>query len=102
MPAWMEFVYNHDIERFAQCAERIWGIHESNPEKAAIEGIKSFRTFLSEIGMPINFEQLGAKTEDIPVLVEKLGLEGRTGGFVELSADDVSEILHIAAKGGNL
>ena len=48
--------------------------------------------------MPINFEELGAKEEDIPVLVEKLGIgEGRTGGFVSLTSADVAEIYRIAA-----
>ena len=49
--------------------------------------------------MPINFEELGAKEEDIPVLVEKFGLgDGKTGGFVPLSSDDVAEIYKIAVR----
>ena len=100
MPSWMEFVYKHDIMRFAQMAVRVWGcsMNFANPELTAIEGIQCFRNFLSAIGMPINFEQLGAKEEDIPKLVDKLGLgDGRTGGFVELSSADVTEIFRIAA-----
>lgn len=101
MPAWMEFVYKHDIMRFAQMAVRVWGceMNFENPEDTAIKGIKAFRTFLHNIGMPINFEELGAKEDDIPVLVEKFGLgDGRTGGFVSLSSEDVAEILRIAAR----
>ncbi|MBQ7002793.1 MAG: iron-containing alcohol dehydrogenase [Oscillospiraceae bacterium] len=100
MPAWMEFVMQHDVMRFAQAAVRIWGceMNFENPEATAKEGICRFRRFLSDIGMPINFEQLGAKEEDIPVLVEKFGLgDGRTGGFVALSSEDVAAILRIAA-----
>ena len=49
--------------------------------------------------MPINFEELGAKKEDIPALVEKFGIgDGRTGGFVALSAADITEIYNIAAN----
>jgi hypothetical protein len=50
--------------------------------------------------MPINFAELGAKEEDIPTLVKKFGLPegGRTGGFVQLSSDDIAEIYKIAAK----
>ena len=70
-----------------------------DPESTALEGIKAFRTFLHSIGMPINFAQLGAKEEDIPKLVEKFGIgDGKTGGFVALSADDVAQIYRIAAK----
>ena len=96
MPAWMEHVYKHDVMRFAQMAVRVWGceMNFANPEATALEGIASFRTFLHDIGMPINFEELGAKAEDIPVLIEKFGVgDGETGGFVHLKASDVEQIL---------
>ena len=49
--------------------------------------------------MPINFEQLGAREDDIPALVDKFGLgQGKTGGFVPLSSDDVTQIYQIAAR----
>ncbi len=101
MPAWMEFVMSHDVMRFAQMAVRVFGceMNFQNPAETAKEGIRVFRRFLRSIGMPINFEQLHAKAEDIPLLVEKFGVgDGRTGGFVALSAEDVTEILTIAAN----
>ena len=100
MPAWMEYVMNHNVMRFAQMATRLWGIpmNFENPEVTAKAGICAFRRFLHDIGMPINFEELGAKEEDIPVLVEKLGIgNGKRGGFVELDAKAVTEIYTIAA-----
>jgi len=71
MPAWMEYVMNHDVMRFAQVATRVWGcqMNFANPEITAKEGIGKFRQFLSNIGMPINFAQLGAKESDIPTEV---------------------------------
>ncbi len=101
MPAWMEFVYKHNVMRFCQMATRVFGCQMDfeNPEATALAGIKAFRTFLHGIGMPINFDELGAKQEDIPVLVEKFGLgDGKTGGFVHLSSDDVAQIYNIAAN----
>ena len=101
MPAWMEFVYKHDVMRFCQMATRVFGVkmNFADPETTALAGIKAFRTFLHSIGMPINFAELGAKEEDIPALVEKLGVgDGETGGFVHLTSDDVAEIYRIAAK----
>lgn len=101
MPAWMEYVMHHDVMRFAQVATRVWGVamNFENPEETALKGIKAFREFLKSIGMPINFEQLDAKEEDIPLLVEKLGIgDGVRGGFMELRAEDVVNILKIAAN----
>ena len=100
MPAWMEYVMNHDVMRFAQVATRVWGcqMNFANPEITAKEGIGKFRQFLSNIGMPINFEQLGAKESDIPALVKSFGIgDGETGGFVHLKAKDVENIYKIAA-----
>ncbi|MBR5645358.1 MAG: iron-containing alcohol dehydrogenase [Treponema sp.] len=101
MPAWMEFVYKHDVMRFCQMAVRVFGcnMNYDAPETTALAGIKAFRRFLHDIGMPINFAELGAKEEDIPALVDKFGLgDGRTGGFVKLSSDDITQIYRIAAK----
>lgn len=102
MPSWMEFVMKHDVMRFAQMAERVFGVpmNYADPEDTAVKGIKAFRRFLHDIGMPINFAELGANEEDIPVLVEKFGLgeNGKTGGFVQLSSEDIAEIYRIAAK----
>lgn len=102
MPAWMEFVMSHDVMRFAELAVNVFNVPANfmNIEETAKEGIKALRRFFKSIGMPINFEELGAKAEDIPVLVEKFGLgeAGKTGGFVHLSSKDVAEILTIASK----
>ncbi|MBQ0003720.1 MAG: iron-containing alcohol dehydrogenase [Treponema sp.] len=102
MPAWMTFVYKHDVMRFAQFAVRVWGcdMDFANPEKTALEGIAAFRTFLKSIGMPLTFKELGAKEKDIPQLVKNFGLpkDGKTGGFVKLSSKDIAEIYKIACK----
>ena len=103
MPAWMEFVMSHNVMRFAQLAVRVFGVamNFENPEETARLGIKEFRKFLHEIGMPINFAELGAKEEDIPELAEKfsvtkIGNNGATGGFVKLTKEDAVTIYKIA------
>ena len=98
MPAWMEYVVDHNVMRFAQMATRVFGceMNFENPKATALEGIKAFRRFLHSIGMPINFAELGAKEEDIPKLVEKLN-PGAGWGFVPLKAKDVTAIYTIAA-----
>ena len=101
MPAWMTYVMNHDVMRFAQAAVRVWGcdMDYAHPERTALAGIKAFRSFLHSIGMPINFEELRAKREDIPALVEKFGIgEGKTGGFVALDKNDITAIYELAAE----
>ncbi len=101
MPAWMEYVCTHDIERFCMMATRVFGVDMNfkDPESTAREGIRRFRQFLKGIGMPINFAELGAKAEDIPTLIEKLGIgNGKRAGFVELDRKDVENIYNIAVN----
>lgn len=101
MPSWMEYVMNHNVMRFAQMANRVFGVpmNFENPEDTAKKGILAFRKFLVSIGMPINFEQLGAKKEDIPTLVETFGIgDGKTGGFMALGKEDITKIYEIAAS----
>lgn len=100
MPAWMTFVYKHDVMRFAQWATRVWGckMDFSNPEKTALEGIAAFKSFLKSIGMPSTLAEVGGKEKDIPQLVKNFGLPegGKTSGFVKLSSDDIAEIYRLA------
>lgn len=98
MPAVFKYVMNHDVNRFAKVAVRVWGCQMDfdHPEVTALEGINAFQSFLVSIGMPKNFAELGAKEEDIPKLVDVLcNGDGRTGsisGFVTLSKEDCTKI----------
>jgi hypothetical protein len=98
MPAVFKYVMKHDVMRFAQIAVRVWGCQMdfAAPEKTALAGIKALENFLHSIGMPLNFEELGAKEEDIPKLVQVLcygdGREGSISGFVTLSEEDCTNI----------
>ena len=98
MPAVFRYVMNHDVMRFAKAAVRVWGCQMDfdHPEVTAAEGIDALQNFLVSIGMPKNFEQLGAKEEDIPKLVEVLcrgdGRGGSISGFVTLNEEDCTKI----------
>ncbi|RKM56540.1 iron-containing alcohol dehydrogenase [Butyrivibrio sp. X503] len=98
MPAVFTYVMKHDVMRFAQVATRVWGCQMdfTNPEVTAKAGIEALRNFLISIGMPRNFEELGAKKEDIPKLVDVLcngdGRPGSISGFVTLNEDDCTKI----------
>ncbi|MBR3637694.1 MAG: iron-containing alcohol dehydrogenase [Lachnospiraceae bacterium] len=98
MPAVHKYVMNHNVMRFAKAAVRVWGcsMDFEHPEVTALEGIEAFSRFLTSIGMPRNFEELGAKEEDIPTLVKNLcygnGRDGIIYGFVNLNEEDCTKI----------
>ena len=98
MPAVFTYEMKHNVMRFAQAAVRIWGCQMdfAHPEVTAKAGIEAFRNYLISIGMPKNFQELGAKEEDIPKLVQVLlygdGGSGKISGFVTLDEDSCTEI----------
>ena len=101
MPAVFTYNMNHDVMRFAKIAVRVWGCQMDfeHPEKTARAGIEALRNFLISIGMPKNFEELGAKEEDIEKLAHTAcygnGGDGTLGGFVKLNQKDVEAIYRL-------
>lgn len=97
-PAWMTYNMNHDVNRFAQLAVRVWGCQMdfAHPEVTAKEGIECFKRFLKSIGMPTTFAELGAKEDAILEMAHKAcygdGGSGEIGGFVKLNEQDVVNI----------
>ena len=97
MPAWMTFVHDADEARFARFARNVFGVgFGESDEKAALDGIAAFRAWLGSLGMPRTFAELGAKEEDIPLLVKTLNLRGNTlGAFKPLTEADVAAIYRL-------
>lgn len=98
-PAWMKYVMHHDVMRFAQFAVRVWGCEMNfhNPEQTALEGILRYENFLRSIGMPVRFSEIGARAEDIPLLVKQTGIgKGTMGSFVKLNSQDIEKIYQLA------
>ncbi len=97
MPAWMTYVHATDDARFARFARNVFGvgIAESDAD-AALAGIAAFRGWLKSLGLPLTFAELGAREEDIPLLVKTLNLSGNTlGGFRPLAESDVAAIYRL-------
>lgn len=99
MPAWMTYVRSADIKRFVRFATEVWGIAPAADDDAtALAGIAAFRAWLKSIGLPLTFAEVGARREDMPQLVAKLGLNGNLlGGFRKLNEADVTAILELCA-----
>ena len=101
MPAWMEFVMNHDVVRFAQFAVRVFGCEMDfvHPEATAKEGVARLRAVFRSLGMPTTFAEIGVKEEDIPAMVahraEKPG-GFPFGAFVKVGPEEMEAILRLA------
>lgn len=99
-PAWMKYVYKHDVMRFAQFAVRVWkcNMNFDDPESTALEGIARWENFLKSIGMPLSFAEIGAKEEDIPKMVAHLSKKGGVGASIKIHEKEAEDIFRLAVR----
>ena len=97
MPAWMTYVHATDDARFARFARNVFGVGIGVDDgEAALAGIAAFRGWLKSLALPLTFAELGAKEDDIPLLVKTLNLNGNTlGRFRPLAESDVAAIYRL-------
>jgi alcohol dehydrogenase YqhD (iron-dependent ADH family) len=100
-PAWANYVAGANLDLFARFATRIWGIHPSeNKRETAFQGIRAMKTFFASIGLPVSFEQAGARREDIDEMIAhlKINTGGSFGALVKLDMEDARRIYESALE----
>jgi alcohol dehydrogenase YqhD (iron-dependent ADH family) len=99
--SWARYVYRTNPARFAQFADRVWGIHSSNELSASIAGIHATEEFFESIGMPTSFTRLGIGIQTEETLRElargcSYDHTRTVGTFQVLKEDDLYEIYKAA------
>ncbi|MFW5885622.1 MAG: iron-containing alcohol dehydrogenase [Halanaerobium sp.] len=99
-PAWMNYVYQHDLERFAQFAVRVWDVDPDfkDLEWTARQGIKKTKEFFKSIGMPVTLAELDIPADRLQEMAAKATENGPLGNFVKLDTEDVLNIYKSALK----
>ena len=98
-PAWMRYVYKHDVKRFVRFATRVWDIDPAGKtdEAIALEGIQAMQNFFVSLGMPATLEQAGGRREDIPYMAANV-INGKTGNFIQLFPPQIEEVYALACE----
>jgi alcohol dehydrogenase len=97
-PAWMKYVYKHDLNRFVQFAHRVWDVEIdlNNPEKTALAGINKTEQFFHSIGMPVRLNEVSVDDQHFVAMAKKGTEQGPLGNFVKLYEKDIVEIFNLA------
>ncbi|EHR77839.2 alcohol dehydrogenase [Thermococcus litoralis DSM 5473] len=105
-PAWMKFAARYNPQKFAQFAQRVFGVSSEgrDPLEVALEGINRFEEFLRSIGCPTRLSELGIGeiTEEMlydwaeKTLEVRRDNQGRLPGIPPLSKEDIVEVLRLA------
>lgn len=100
VPAWMKYNLKHDVEKFAQWAERVFFVERdyNNPEKTALEGISRLEQHFKRMGMAVRLSEVGIKPDSFDEMADKAtnGDTTTLGSFVKLDKKAVLEILKLA------
>lgn len=96
MPAWMEYLYKENVEKFAKMGRNIFGITEGSPEKIALEGIEALRNYYKSMGAPITLTEVGVKKENLDFIADNASIQSPLGSLKKLTRDDIYNILSIA------
>lgn len=101
-PAWMKYVYKHDINRFVQFAVRVWNVEEDhfNREKTAMAGIAKLEEFWSSLGLAVRLSAAGLDASHFAEMAAKCTADDThtVGNFVKLEKKDVINIYNLALK----
>lgn len=99
-PAWMKYVYKHDINRFAQFANRVFDVEIDlkDLEGTALKGIEALKNFFKEIGLPVSLEDANISDDRLEEMASKRTENGTIGNFVKLNKEDVLNIYRLAIK----
>ena len=98
-PIWAKMAYKKNVNRFAQYAVNVFGIHMNfeNPETTALEGIERTAAFFKEIGMPANFKELGVEPTDanIDEIIHYAYVAApKIGTLFDITKEDAKKILN--------
>lgn len=95
-PAWMKYVYRHDIPRFVQFSVEVFGVEQDyhNPERTILEGIRRLEDFFRRIGLPTTLQEADIPADRLEEMAAKSTANDTQtlGTFVPLNKADVLEI----------
>ena len=94
-PAWMKYVHKEDIGKFARFAEKIFGVEESDEERAALEGVERLKNWFKSVGLPASLSDVGISSTEIDKIVDNAAMRTPFGTLKKLEREDIREILKL-------
>jgi len=94
-PHWMEYILSDKtVNKFYEFAVNVWGVHPNEDKmKVAKEGIKRVFEFYKSLDMPLYLKDLDIVHPPLDEIVEKAVHGGTLGRYVNLTKEDVKNIL---------
>lgn len=101
-PAWMEYVYSHDKNRFVQFAVKVWDVDMSygKTDEICLEGIRRMREYFKKLGMPLTFSDAGLPADAFEEMADKATFKDTipVGNFVKIGKKQMIDIYELCTK----
>lgn len=97
VPAWMSYVYEADVAKFAGFGRKIFGTPEKDDREAALAGIEKLKEWYRSLGLPVSLGELGISAADIGAVVENAAMRTPFGKMKRLEDEDVRAILELCS-----
>jgi alcohol dehydrogenase YqhD (iron-dependent ADH family) len=96
IPGWMTYQSSQQTpEKFAQFAERVFGITEGSMEKKAAEGIRALISWFKKIQTPISLDDLNIPVQDISGIAKNAVGLAKVWGMPDYTEEKIEEILKL-------
>jgi hypothetical protein len=100
IPAWMQYVYQENVQKFAQFGQRVFNLEPEDefPEIAALEAISRLKDFYKSVGLPVSLQDLNIPDDRLEEMAAKCTEKSPVGNFKKLYKEDVLNILKLAKE----
>jgi alcohol dehydrogenase YqhD (iron-dependent ADH family) len=98
LPAWMRYVYKHNLRRFIQFAMRVFDLEYDfdDPARTALAGIDRLKEYFESTGLAVTLTDLGIGDDRLEEMAHKCAGHHAVGNLVNLGEKDVLEIFRLA------
>ncbi len=95
IPGWMNYQSQRTPEKFAQFAERVFGINSGGIEERAAEGIQALLSWFTKVKTPTSLSGLQVSVKDIPVIADNAVALAKIWGMKDYTEEKIEEILKL-------
>jgi len=99
IPGWMTYQSSQQTpEKFAQFAERVFGINEGSMEKQAAKGIQALVSWFKKIRTPICLDDLNIPVQDISGIAKNAVGLAKIWRMPEYTEEKIEEIVKLCVQ----
>lgn len=96
MPAWMKYVYKHNIDKFYQFTTRVFHIIDEDKERAVLKMIDKLESWYKQLGLPTRLADANIEPVRFEEMAERAFLHKEViGNFKKLYKEDLVKIYNL-------